>query len=299
MVGEHIEHALAIGWRADLELHRARTRERIGFKGDTALDAETRPPLPIRSVGIACCDFHEGGERLVQPDAIPPAHGDQVTEPHVGQFVCHNVSDKLLLVLGARFGVDEEQTLAECDAAEVLHRPGREIGERDKVHLLPGVSNSVVLLKPTKAECADIKTKSGQVTFAWHVDNAERGSVNIDCLGGFEPTDNERDQVGAHHHRVGKANGSSTSIDRAFYFWSVGDCRQALGNIQRHPKYGLVLRFVPAWESTTAIGCLHLCGGDDLFVAVVIDVGAPIKTAEPVIQYTAEFDGQPGLAFSE
>src|SRR3712207_9506532 len=36
-------------------------------------------------------DLHERGEGLVEPDAVPPLHGHEVAEPHVGELVVDHV----------------------------------------------------------------------------------------------------------------------------------------------------------------------------------------------------------------
>ena len=83
--------------------------ERVDLEGGRALQAERRPALPLRAERVAGGDLHERGERLVQPDAVPPPHRHQVAEPHVGQLVGDDVGDVLLLGLGARGRVDEQQ----------------------------------------------------------------------------------------------------------------------------------------------------------------------------------------------
>ena len=135
LVGQHVEHALGLGRRAHLVLDRAGAGQRVGLEGDRAFQAERRPPLPVGAERVAGGDLHERGERLVQPDAVPPAHRDEVAEPHVGQLVADDVGDELLLDLGAVGRVDQQQVLAERDAADVLHRSGGEVGQRDQVDL--------------------------------------------------------------------------------------------------------------------------------------------------------------------
>ena len=155
-------------------------RQRVGLERRRALEAEQRPALPVRAVGVAGGELHERGERLVQPDAVPPAHRDEVAEPHVGQLVGDDVGDELLLALRRRRRVDEQQALAERDAAEVLHRPGGEVGQGEQVDLVAGVGDAVVVLEPAQGERADVEAEAGEVALAGHVDDAQRDAVDVD-----------------------------------------------------------------------------------------------------------------------
>ena len=126
-------------------------------KADAALEPERRPALPVGRVGVAGGDLHERGERLVEPDPVPPLHRDEVAEPHVGQLVGDDIGDQLALALGGRGRIDEQQVLAERDAAQVLHRAGGEVGQRQQVDLVARIGDAVVVLEPAQAERADVE----------------------------------------------------------------------------------------------------------------------------------------------
>ncbi len=90
-------------------------------------------------------DAHEGREALVQPQAVPPLHGDQVAEPLVGHLVHDYFGHRLLLVgrhIGhaiARFG--------EGDGAGVFHGAVQEVGHDQLVVFFEGVGNAEVLFE--------------------------------------------------------------------------------------------------------------------------------------------------------
>ncbi len=88
--------------------------------------------------------LHPGGEALVEPEVVPPLHGDHVAEPLVRHLVGDDCGDVLLGGDGGGLGVDEEVGLAVGDAAEVLHGAGFEVGEGDHVELGHGVLNAEV-----------------------------------------------------------------------------------------------------------------------------------------------------------
>ena len=159
----------AVGGRSHLELDRAGRLQRVDLEGQRAFETECRPALPVRAEGVARGDLHERGERLVEPDPVPPAHRDEVAEPHVGELVGDDVGDSLLLGVRARLRVDEQRALAERDAAEVLHRPGGEVGKGEQVELVARVGDPVVVLEPAQGERPDLEAEAGQVTLAGDV----------------------------------------------------------------------------------------------------------------------------------
>ena len=70
----------------------------------------------------------ELGEGLVEPQVVPPAHGHEVAEPHVGELVQHRDRAALVERLGG-LGA-EDVGLGEGHAAGVLHRPALNSGTK-------------------------------------------------------------------------------------------------------------------------------------------------------------------------
>ena len=157
LVGEHVEHAVAVGGCPHLELDRAGAGERIDFERIGTLEAEVGPAFPIGSEHLDRHHFHERREGFVEPDAIPPTHRHQIAEPHMGKLVAHHVGHQLLLVLGARLRVEQQQRLAVGDAPEILHRSSRKIGQRDHVDLLAWIGDAVIVLEPLEGNSADVE----------------------------------------------------------------------------------------------------------------------------------------------
>ena len=103
-------------------------------------------------------------------------------------------------------GVDEQQDLAEGDAAEVLHGAEGEVGDGDEVELVARVGDAVVVGEEAQAERADLEGEVGEVALAPRVHDPQRGAVDVDRLGDLERADDERHQVGRHRHGVGEAD---------------------------------------------------------------------------------------------
>jgi hypothetical protein len=126
----------AAGWRASraVVVHHAQA---LGTASRSALD----------SGGSTCGGaghLHPGGEGLVEPEVVPPAHRDQVAEPHVRQLVRddHLRPEAMPLAGAAGLGVQQEQALPERDQAGVLHGARGEVRHPHQVEFVVGVGRA-------------------------------------------------------------------------------------------------------------------------------------------------------------
>jgi hypothetical protein len=147
LVGEEVEHRLAVLRRLDLELDGPCIDEAVHTHRRRPRDAERHPALPLGLPRIDGEQLHERGERFVEPDAVPPEHGDEVAEPHVGHLVGDDVGHALDLGVRGRPLVHQERRLAKGNGAHVLHGPRREVGNGEEVELVAGIRQAVVLLE--------------------------------------------------------------------------------------------------------------------------------------------------------
>ena len=114
---------------------------------------------PQRIVGVFGADLvgEIFGERLVEPQIVPPAHRDQVAEPLMGEFVDHCPGAGG--ALGPRGLAAEQERIAEGDAARVLHGPGVEVGDEGLVIVAEGVplaENLVERVQPLFGDAQDV-----------------------------------------------------------------------------------------------------------------------------------------------
>ena len=72
-----------------------------------------------------------GRERLVEPQVVPPAHGHEIAEPHVGHLVHDHERAHLPVGLG-RGRPEDEARVVERDGSGVFHRAG-ELGHEHLV----------------------------------------------------------------------------------------------------------------------------------------------------------------------
>ncbi len=116
----------------------------------------------------------------------------------MGEFVGDDVGHPALLVLTGGFRVDQHRVLAVGDGAEVLHRSEREVGDGDEIDLVADVRDAVVGGEPAEGIGADVERERGEVSLARGIDDPEGHTVDIDRVGDFERSDDERHQVGGH-----------------------------------------------------------------------------------------------------
>ncbi len=209
----------------------------------------------------------------------------------MGELVGNDIGDELLLVLRRCRRIDQQEVFAERDAAEVLHRAGGEIGEGQQIDLVAGVRDAVVVLEPAQAERGDIEPVLGQGRLAGNVHDANRHAVDVDPIGGLEWADHEGHEVRAHHHRVREADLDASVV--AFVtarLGGVGHGEQTGLNDQGDREHRFEVRFVPARKGATAVGRLHLGSSDHVLTSVGSAIGAPVPTAQLIVQDASEGD---------
>ena len=292
-VGEQVEHAVGVAGRLHRVLDRAGVVQGIHVEGRRALQAELHPTLPLCVEGVHRHGAHEGGEGLVQPDAVPPAHGNQVAEPHVGDFVGDDVRHAHPLGLRRLLRVEEQQHLAEGDATQVFHGPEGEIGNGDEVQLLAGVGDVVIRGKMTQGEGADLQREFRQVPLADGVHDAQRHAIHVHRLGGLERADDKGHEVGRHFHGVVEGHQPPAVARRRLRDdGSVGDGVQVVRHDEGDAENGLEIRLVEARKGAAGVGAFKLRGGDDVLVAVVVVEDGAVKAVQLVVEDALEAQHQ-------
>ena len=118
--------------------------------GPRLLDVGERRPRVAVLGGLGLADdARPGGERLVEPQVVPPAHGHEVAEPHVRHLVQHGLGAALVEVAGD--AAAEDVVLEERHGADVLHRAGVELGDEELVVLPEGVGHPEVAVVEAEA----------------------------------------------------------------------------------------------------------------------------------------------------
>ena len=112
----------------------------------------------VRSALRASLVAETGGEGLVEPQVVPPLHGDQVAEPHVAQLVLDHHAEESQL--GDRHVLFRAHDLiGVSDAANVFHSTIFIVRAHDVINLGEGVSCAEVLLVEIEGGLGDAKQK--------------------------------------------------------------------------------------------------------------------------------------------
>ena len=274
-------------------LDRSGRNERVHLERGAPRARELVPDLPVRAVGVDGEQRHERRERLVQPQAVPPAHGDQVAEPHVRELMGHGLGDVELLAVRRRGGIDEQRGLAVGDAAQVLHGALREVGQRDVVDLLVRVRDAVVVGEPRERVRADLQRERRERMLARHVGDPRGHPAGVDGLGQLQVTHDERHEVRGHGHRVREHDPHPAVVEGGpFDLRTVRQRRQIGGDDQRHAEDRLQVGLVPRRERPSSVGGLEVGGGDDLGAVVGALVRRPVEPDQLVVQLAAEVEVQ-------
>ena len=152
-----VEVHLNIGKVTDLSHNRVSRRQLILTVRPGLLRCGEGGPRLLRVAGVlrSSQGRHELSERLVQPQVVPPLHGDQVAEPHVSQLVQNG--DSAALTQSLRNLGTEDVSLQVSHAASVLHRTGVKLGHEQLIVLLERVRGLELLLVELEALTGQLK----------------------------------------------------------------------------------------------------------------------------------------------
>ena len=228
---------------------------------------------------------------------FPPSHGDQITEPHVGDFVGNDVRRPHPLRLRCLLRIEEQQYLAEGDATEVLHSAESEVGDGHEIQLLAGVGDVVILGEMAQGEGADLQCEFRQVALADRVHDAQRHAVHVHRLGGLERADDEGHEIGGHFHGVVEGHQAPAVASGRFgNDGGVGDGVQVVRHDQGDAEHGLEVRLVEARKGAAGVGAFKLRGGDVVLFAVAVFEFGKVKSVQLVVEDALEAQHQAIIA---
>src|SRR5689334_422830 len=92
-----------------------------------------QPSLPLRIEMLGRLLLHPAGKTLVEPEIVPPAHGDEIAEPLVRHLMREDGKDAAARRLRVARGIEQEAAFEEGDAAPVLHGAAEAAGHRDQI----------------------------------------------------------------------------------------------------------------------------------------------------------------------
>ena len=68
--------------------------------------AAVEPALPVGMERFGGLGLHPAGEAFIEPDIVPPRHGDEIAEPLMRHFVGDDAEDAATRLAGAGGGIE-------------------------------------------------------------------------------------------------------------------------------------------------------------------------------------------------
>ena len=158
-VGDSIEVHFDVGEIADFSGDRVSGRKLILVHTPVLAEHESSPAFGVFGGLCKSQVAHELSEGLVEPQVIPPLHGDQVTEPHVSELVENRI--RASFEVSGRGTSAENVLIAESDAASVFHCSRVVLGNENLIVGLEGVRNPVSVLEESESRTRDIQDSIG------------------------------------------------------------------------------------------------------------------------------------------
>ncbi len=288
-------------------------RRADGVKGEGLIHAlvdELRPHLPFRVQVVNRQPTGPRGKALVQPQLVPPVHGDEIAEPLVGQLVGDDISNPVAVPSLGKLLVEQNGRHPVRDKAPVLHGTVGELVDGQDIAL----GERVVDLKLLREVVDDLgrvfqrpPTLLLQSARRVHTDGhllavILAGGRSLDIL---KVSDGPGKQVGAHDGAALERDELLAAVDRLrLLLGHVGQGDLVLGDLKGQVESCLEVRLVEAGEGTAGITGLEL-GAQHVMKIVVTGharggrggrlVLAAVEPGHVVVELAGKFDGQRGF----
>ena len=122
LVGDGVERLIDLIDRGDFLHDRMGGRERIEAHRRLAPVHAGQQHFPVGLQLVGHLGRHPAGETLVQPEIVPPGHGDQIAEPLMRHFMRDGFVDAPLGRFGCEARIDQQRTFKGEDGAPIFHR---------------------------------------------------------------------------------------------------------------------------------------------------------------------------------
>mmetsp|Transcript_8920 Transcript_8920/g.17992 ORF Transcript_8920/g.17992 Transcript_8920/m.17992 type:complete len:464 (-) Transcript_8920:76-1467(-) len=262
--------------------------------GGEMAGGELIPHAPIGVDDVGCPIFGPGCEAFVEPEIVPPGHGDEVSEPLVGQFVRDYGADALFLVGGCFGGVDEEIYFAVGDETPVLHCSHCKLWNGNHIQLRQRIRNPKKIIIRIQTLGGTIQGKQTALRFARRSIHPHQHTMLGLRLNVIEFSYAKGHEVSAHDGSVEESNFLELPAREGFVgkFGHVREGVEVFGHGESDAEDGFAGWFVPAGESSSGIQTLELGRSHKLGLPVNIRVLAPIKPSHLIVQKSSILNSQ-------
>ena len=206
LIGDGVKDLRDLLDRIDRLNHRMCRGLSIEVKGCFLARFFLQPDLPVRMHPVGDAGLHPRGKALIEPDIIPPGHGDQIAEPLMRHLVGHGGIDVLAIGLIRTQGVEQKNPFEIENGPPIFHRTkAAAIGHSKIIELGQGVGRSEIVIKFNKDLGGIVQCNLAlfQITALGH-----HPDLNIADLGDapLQIAETEEQQIAAHLWGRGKPN---------------------------------------------------------------------------------------------
>ncbi|KAI6764699.1 hypothetical protein HG531_012586 [Fusarium graminearum] len=254
------------------------------------------PNLPVRVQVVNSVPTDPGSKTLVEPELVPPVHGNEVTEPLVGKLVCDNIGNSVLESRVRGLLVVENLGSTVGNKTPVLHGTVSELVDSDQI----GLGQRVVNVKDLGEEVNDL---GGVLKSPLTLLLETTGGVDTDgnLLAVVLAISESLDVLKVTNSPGQKVAvlGRSSLLDR-----HVAQSNLVGRNLDVKVKGGLEVGLVEAGESSASVASLELGAEHVVPFAIVGNrsgrstgrlVLAAVETSHFIVDDTLELDGDDSL----
>ncbi len=290
LVADLIEGAVGLAFIGDHLLDRVRGGMCVHAHRLLMRVVLPRPDLPAGIEFVGGLVLHPGGEALVEPDIVPPAHGDEIAGPLMRHFMRDVGVDAFARGGIGRFVVEQHAVIDERDGAPVFHRTGFEIaGNGDQVQFRQRVGHAEILVVVGQHMAFHAERILRLLLLAGRRPGGQIGFAGMAAHGG-EIAGDQRQEVGGHAWRGGELHLlQALARGRGCRYRHVRNRRQIGRHHGGELERGFEGRLVPAGEHAACIGHFelrhqHALGGTGRrLVVIVIDAGGRVRNGAGVV----------------
>ena len=257
VVGNAVERRHGFAGVGDRLLDRMRGAPRVERQRELLLAVAVEPGLPLRIEMLRRLGLHPAGKALIEPEVVPPAHGDEIAEPLMRHLVREDGEDAAPRGIRIGGGIEQQPAFEKGDAAPVLHGAAESAGHRDQIELGQRIFCAEIIVEPGEQFYGVVERKTPLLALARGGDHADRDAIRIRR----EPLQFARrqyEQIGRHFRRRREGDLLQVRRDRLLARdRHVADRQERARHGHRQRKSRLEGRLVPARKNPSRVGGLE------------------------------------------